>query len=192
MSLTGLAGTTLAPPMKKTRRGRPRGQRHLHPSTVVVEKLTPRLIARDMPHRRNLLEELRADQRAESVLGRMSLHGQISENMYLAGRQYAAVVGAYMATISPPHSLAGRSRGYDCPGNCPAPDADGDSCVCRLRRSRYMAAFEAIAQAGHQAVKAVNIAVIQDREVPFHMSSHLQWGLAALVGHFGLAGKKRS
>jgi hypothetical protein len=154
----------------------PNGQPHREPSD------SPRLVAAGMLHRRGLAELDQVDQRAESMLGRMRLRNQISETQFLAGQRFAKVVGAYLATIAPPGSLAGRGRGFDCPGTHPCPD-----CICAHRRAVYMAAHDHLAaMVGHRGVVAVKTVVINNLSCPFDLWQPLGWGLSALSHHFGI------
>jgi len=135
-----------------------------------------------MLHRKHLAVVDQIDQRAESVLGRMRLRGQIAEPQYLAGQRYAKVVGAYLATIAPPGSLAGRGRGFDCPGTDPCED-----CVCARRRAAYTSAHDHVMEkVGHRGAVAVKTVVIEDKPCPHYLLTSLDWGLSALSHHFGI------
>jgi hypothetical protein len=168
--------------MGTTRSGRKRklGARNTS-GRLIVERVSPKSIAALMPHRRALPERLQLNQRAECVLGRMSLHGEITNLQFLAGQAWASMVGSYVATINAPHALAGTGKGYDCP-----PDCLGE-CECSRRRERYQRAFEAVMVSAQQrGMKALNHTVIHDRECPIHWMPHLRWALTALVHHLGL------
>jgi len=141
-----------------------------------VDRLSPKAIAAAMPHRRDLCEEVRLDQKAESVLGRMCLRGLITENQYLAGRDWAHTVGAYLSTINPPRGLCG--GGWK-------PEVSEETAL--ERRNRYNAAYEAMWPAGHTAIMEVNRVAIHDQRCRW--LSSLRWGLTALVQHYGLAKK---
>lgn len=150
---------------------------------------SPRLVAMAMPHRKSLRENLQLDQRAESQLGRMRLRGQISESQFLAGARFSKVVGAYMATITPPSQLGGRGRALDCGGLCevPEPGKINQDCLCARRRVAYMAAFDHLmAIAGHRGAVAVKTVVCHNEPCPAYLCSALGWGLSALSQHFGI------
>ena len=154
----------------------PNGQPHREPLN------SPKVVAAGMLHRKHLSIDDQTDQRAESVLGRMRLRGQIAEPQYLAGQRYARVVGAYLATIAPPGSLAGRGRAIGCMGQSPCPD-----CVCERRRLAYTSAHDALAdKVGHRGVVAVKTVVIEDKPCPVYLQNALGWGLSALSHHFGI------
>lgn len=172
------------------RRGRHRKPGHRHPGGRLIRegehRLSPRVIAAGMPHRRGVRAEDRLDQRAESELGRMCLHGQIGEAQYLAGQAWAQVVGAYRGVIAGPRPLAGMGRGLNCKG-----EAFCDPCRCRAATETYGRAFESLQVAGHQATKATNHVAVWDRACPQAWLTPLGWGLAALAQHFGLTNRKK-
>jgi hypothetical protein len=173
------------------RLGRKRKSGRRKPSgDLVVDRLSPQAIAVMMPHRKNLPES--HDQRGESVLGRMSMtkdeHGVyfITMPQFLAGQAWASIMGSYLATIGPPHALAGTGRGYDCPGTC-----KGD-CECYRRRQRHAAAYKAvIADAGHVGMNALNRVVIEDKPVSFYGRRALVYALTALARHLGIDNRSR-
>ena len=152
---------------------------------VVIDRLSPRAVAAAMPHRRGLPVDFQLDQRAGSELGRMrgTKPPLINESQFLAGEEWARVVGAYLVTIEPPRGLAG--GGWK-------PEISEEQAL--QRRQRYMAAYDALATSrllGRPAIKAVNCVAIQDRACPWQWRPYLQWGLTALAEHFGLTGKRK-
>jgi hypothetical protein len=152
-----------------------------------VERVSPRSIAATMPHRRGLPERLQLNQRAECVLGRMSLHGEITNLQFLAGQAWASMVGSYVATINAPHALAGTGKGYDCVPNCLL-----WQCECARRREHYQRAFEAVMKtAQNRGMKALNHVAIHDRECPIHWLPHFRYALTALVHHLGLTSETK-
>jgi hypothetical protein len=175
----------------KVFRNRRRGQRY--PSGDLRQtKLSPLAIAAGMPHRRNLPSKCLSDQKGESELGRMALHGHITDLQFTAGQKYAAIVGAYRATIEMPHGLAGGGRGFDCMGDCPLPDGnESDDCICRNRKRRYDEAYKVLWKQGQKATKAVVTVAIYDNPCPVTWETELLWGLSALRDHFGLTSDKK-
>lgn len=185
--------------LQVARRGRHRKPGHRHPGGRLVHhdehRLSPRVIAASMPHRQGLPDVVlpngarlpgASDQRAESELGRMCLHGQISETQLLAGQGWASIVGRYRAVIAGPRPLAGTGRGFDCKGEelC-------NPCACRAASENYSGAFAALGSAGHIAAKAVNQVAVWDRPCPYPWKTPLLWGLSALAGHFGLTNRRK-
>lgn len=196
------------------RAGRPRKAGQRHPSGQLVQKskvekqIDDRVRTSRQPHRRMLRAEDRLDERAESPLGRLLIKGylgselvgketRISEQAHLrndAGTMYAQVVGAFRSTIEAPRSTSGSGRGSGCIseryGQGDACRWDPDSCACLKRRDRYMAAFEALAQAGRSVLMAVNrVAVAREAIAPEEMVN-LVAGLDVLVRHFGLTPRR--
>ncbi|UOK73002.1 hypothetical protein [Ancylobacter polymorphus] len=90
------------------KRGRPRkaGKRtasgQLSRSTIAVLERGEREAVMAQPHRASLPEELRMDQRAESVIGRMFLTGAISEAQYWAADRWRALVAQFHVVLATP------------------------------------------------------------------------------------------
>lgn len=90
------------------KRGRPRkaGQRtasgQLSRSTIAVLERGEREAVMAQPHRAGLPEELRMDQRAESVIGRMFLTGAITEAQYWAADRWRALVAQFHVVLATP------------------------------------------------------------------------------------------
>jgi len=163
------------------RAGRKRRSGRRKPSgDLVVVKLSRAAVAAGMPHRRGLPEAVRADERAESAFGRMRLRGHITELQFTAGNKWRKVVGAYLATIGPPHGLAGSGS---------ARDLSEDE--CERRKRECFEGVSAISRAGPLAVRAINRVVLEDCECPWKWRSPLVWGLVELVSYFGLTGNNR-
>lgn len=184
--------------MLTNRRGRKRKFRGSKPGAreVVVVELNPRTIAASMPHRRELPEAVRHDQRAISEVGRMCLFGRVSDHMERAAGMFVGSYGAYMATAGGPRSGAGNGRGYDCRGDPDEFDEAGrlvtvgcPDCECARRQRAYLSALGALKKAGAIAVKAVFLVAVHDRICPQKWLRPLDWGLAALVQHYGLTTK---
>ena len=154
------------------------------------------------PHRRVLPEEARFSEKAESLLGRMLLTGQLclahedddgrGNDRYEAGMLYAHAVGAYRSVIEAPRSTSGSGRGSACEIagiseiNC-APE----SCACLRKKQRYDAAFAALMRAGQRAAKAVARVAVHREAITLQDRVYLIIGLDALVAHFGLTGGGR-
>ncbi len=193
--------------MLTNRRGRKRKFRGSKPGLVVeVVELNPRTIAASMPHRRELPEAVRHDQKAVSELGRMYLFGRkygdkedcVSDEMELAGNMFLGHYGAFMATTGGPRTGAGNGRGFDCIGEPDEFDEMGrqikvgcKDCECARRKASYTGALDALKKAGTVAVKAVFLVAIHDRRCPPKWETNLLWGLAALVKHYGLTARRK-
>lgn len=181
-------------------RGRKRKIGDRHPSGGLIRKQPDdRTRISRQPHRRILPSDLRLSEQAESLLGRLFLIGKLrrtretdddqAELRYYAGHLYAAITGAYRASILAPSGLGGRSKGYACyPDDCMT---DANQCEC-LRRSRaYNGAFEALFRSGQRAAKAVAMVAIQDRLPAQEDYLWMLDGLDALSAHFGLTERKQ-
>lgn len=105
------------------RAGRKRKSGRRHPSGELVRDKRPddRVRASRQPHRRALKEGDRLSEKAESMLGRLSLQidpasdkkrpkSLISAEQFEAGELYARVVGKYRSTIESPPSGGGFGR----------------------------------------------------------------------------------
>lgn len=194
--------------------GRPRKAGARHPSGQLVQKsktekqIDDRVRTSRQPHRRGLRADDRLDERAESPLGRLLLKGylgaeffgrehRITEQAHLrndAGTMYAQVVGAYRSTIEAPRAVSGSGHGDSCIaeryGQADACKWDPDSCACLKRRDRYMAAYEALAQAGRGVLIAVNRVAIHREAIGAEEMVNLVVGLDVLVRHFGLTPRR--
>jgi len=173
----------------KNRHGRKRksGRRRYSNGRLVAEKGIDRLIiAARMPHRGPIPQNLLLDQKSECELGRMCLLGRITEEQYSAGRIYAGLVARYRAVLGGPAALTNGAHGFDCLGESPCPD-----CECMRRKNQWQEAHDALRTAGHDAVYAVQLVVLEDKELPRGHRPDLRppliWGLSALKQHFGLA-----
>lgn len=144
-------------------------------------------VARMQPHRRRFGENFR-DQKAESELGRLCLDGIISEPQYRAGQAYLALVIAMRRAIMAPKPDAGS---MDLNGGARATAINMDDFGDNAARSRYADAFCAMADAGRNAIFAVNDVVVYDklrREMRGTIVD-LRYGLNALDRHFSSSGK---
>lgn len=181
------------------RRGRKRkstGRRH--PSGQLVREAAPddRLRTARQPHRRVLPAADRLSERAESPLGRLNLREIISDEQYEAGARYAAVVGAYRATIEAPRVTGGSGRGVECTtawtGSAAWCRAYPGECRCTLRKARYDDAYDAVFSAGQRAAKAVARVAVHREAIADSDIGYLVAGLSALARHFGLTDRRRS
>lgn len=187
----------------KRRAGRKRKGGKRHPGGQLIKpQIDLKTRTSRQPHRRGLKDELRADERAESPLGRLMLREAINNDEYDAGARYAFLVGEYRATIGAPRTGAGSGRGFEClavviadllgkPGSLRGSCGDEESCACLRRRKRYEDAFEALGDAGRGALMAVNRVSVQGAEPAAEEIVYLVAGLRALARHFGLTGGPR-
>lgn len=185
------------------RKGRKRKSgRRTASGTLVRAPVDYRAMASLQPHRIRLPEALRADEKAESVLGCLNLiyrsskrtagnRPGITDEQYEAGRRYAVLVGAYLAMAGAPRSTAGNGHGsHEC--------LSGACETCQQTVDRYMRAHEAIGRdcAGiprlcRHTHAAVNWVVIDDHLCNAEQLEYLKRGLSALAQHFGLTNRGR-
>jgi hypothetical protein len=171
-----------------SRRGRPpkAGERY---ASGRLRPDDPRIVALAQPHRRG--EKFRLDQRAETPLGGLNIVGQLTDEQYEAGRQYAGVVGRYRVVIGAPRaspSSAGILVADGLGGGAPPLSID----EAERRKREYEAAYEALWDAGQRAAKAVaRVAVYGEAWLP-GMLSELRTGLSALAAHFRLTHARKS
>lgn len=187
------------------RKGRKRKQGRRTSTGALVRRplVDYRSMAALQPHRIRLPEALRADEKAESVLGCLNLIYRISkrtagnrpgitDEQYEAGRRYAVLVGSYLAAAGAPRSTAGNGYGtHEClTGACEK---------CQQTVDRYMRAHEAIGRACmgipricRQTHAAVNWVVIDDNLCNAEQLEYLKRGLTALANHFGLTNGRTS
>jgi len=121
------------------------------------------------------------NEKAESPLGRLRLVGAISEEQYLAGRQFANDVARYRRAIEAkrqPQSIAGFGQ----PIAGTAPDLDVEQALRVI--NNYMLAFESLGSRANQC--AVKHVVIQELELEPGLFRYLDIGLDKLISHYGL------
>jgi hypothetical protein len=155
--------------------GRKRKSGRRRRGRLIVDRMSPRVIAALMPHRRGLDEDKQLDQDASYELGRMKLRGQISEEQKLAGLDWARTYGGYLATIDGPKSPGARGFG-----------ADVTDVEALIRQKLYRDALKALWEAGNVYIRAVNLVALQDQECPEYLLKYLRMGLSALVLHYGV------
>lgn len=150
-----------------------------------------RLVAAEMPHRRDLPGHSQDDSRAESPFGRLLLNGKITPQQYGAGIRYRNIVLRYRAVMSiPPHSppsmsgiLLGKSGG----GKGLSLEEVAD------RRDAYNAAFEYLDQhGGHRCCVAVKTIAVYEHEHEHIDIRVLQCALNVLIAHFELTNRNKS
>jgi hypothetical protein len=164
------------------RPGRKRSNNPRYSSGRVVnsaerESVNRRDLAEFQPHRRGLPEAQRLDQRAESLLGRLNLRGDLTDQQYDAGKQFSAIVVAYLAVIDAPNPFA--SAGDGTRGRSVLGDDE-----CARRKERYDRAYEALWSAGQRPTRAVSSIAVHDREINLDLI-YLTNGLDKLSEHFG-------
>lgn len=150
------------------RAGRKRKEGKRYPSGQLKPVIKPddvlRVRTSRQPHRRAMKDELRTDERAGSVIGRLFLAGDIDAECYDALMRYAVIVGQYRSMIEAPRSTAGGGKGFECCANARAdsaeflktlfgpdmvvtaetPAIDPDTCACLKRKQKYDDAYEAV------------------------------------------------
>jgi hypothetical protein len=126
------------------------------------------------------LTELHSE-KAENPLGRLRLVGAISEDQYLAGREFGKDLIRYRRIIDckrDPQSIAGFAE--PCAKMPSEPSAD-EATKCL---TRYMLAFEAIGSRSSQL--AVKHIIAQERDLAPGLFKYLVNGLTRLVKHYNL------
>lgn len=121
------------------------------------------------------------NEKAESPFGRLRLVGAISEEQYLAGRQFAREVQQYRRVLDikrDRESIAGIGQ----PGS-PTPKELDDKKAVEILAS-YMDAYGAIGSRASQC--AIKHIVIQELELGADLFRYLTLGLNNLVRHYGL------
>jgi hypothetical protein len=161
-------------------RKRKKGPREPNGRMLRVKTIDPKAVAKSQPHRRGVPAALAHDPKAECMMGRLCLNGDISETQYEAGVKYRTAVMRYRSAIEAPRaseaSMAGVLAG---PSGGGAPISEQRQIDVR---NSYMRAFEAIEQAG--AARDVAHCAVFDRG-PFALDK-VQRGLDALAVHYGL------
>ena len=177
----------------KRRRGRPRkaGNRYksgnLRPTHEPA--ISPAAVAATQPHRAGL-GDCAADQKAESVLGRMALLGQITGLQFLAGQRYAAQWRAYLATLDGPRSpQRSQGRGQSCLG-CPTA-AEREKCACDLARRSWVRSASALHAIPGGIVVTARVCC-WDVPCPIWGLAMLRSGLDALALSLGLTTRNKS
>ena len=161
-------------------RKRKKGPREPNGRLKREKAVDPNAVARRQPHRRGVPAALAHDPKAECILGRLCLNGEISETQYEAGVKYRTAVMRYRSAIEAPRASAASMTGV-----IAGPSGGGTPISERRQieiRNGYMRAFEAIEQAG--AARDVAHCAVFDRG-PYVLEK-LQRGLDALAVHYGL------
>jgi len=138
-------------------------------------------VAKSQPHRRGVPAAVAHDPKAECMMGRMCLNGEISETQYEAGVKYRTAVIRYRSAIEAPRASEASMTGV-----LAGPSGGGTPISERKQielRNSYMRAFEAVEQAG--AARDVAHCAVFDR-APFTLDK-VQRGLDALAVHYGLS-----
>jgi len=123
-------------------------------------------VVRQQPHRRWLPEDKRADQRAETVLGRMRLGGMLTEAQYQAGVRWAAIVHRMHVALCVPRgpiSIAGKMV----PSGNEPPAEDDRPADFRTEEERHEAAMKdfniVLGKLASDEVRALDVVVVRDR-----------------------------
>ena len=161
-------------------RKRKKGPREPNGRVQRLKALDPKAVAKSQPHRRGVPAALAHDPKAECMMGRLCLNGDISQTQYEAGVKYRTAVLRYRSVIEAPRASEASMAGVL------AGPAGGGAPISERRqielRNGYMRAFEAIEQAG--AARDVAHCAVFDRG-PFALDK-VQRGLDALAVHYGL------
>lgn len=190
----------------RNRHGRKRKQRiTLSGKAAAIEpRVNYAALAELQPHRRDLPERFRGDDRAGTVLGELLLMGwlephdrggKLSERaicLYQAGRRFVTVVSRYHTMIGTPMTgavfgnpgseylcLGERACGLDPKGKRITP------CECLQRTKDYDGAHDALSEAGRPLLIAIKRVVVHDEPCPDNMLPALRVGLGVLDKHFG-------
>lgn len=165
------------------RKGRKRKMRARQPDGRVRPERTmsPAAIAASQPHRHNIPNIHKLDQRAESVLGRLAIHGAITSAHYRAGKRYAQIVARYRAVIeAPTHnppSLSGIMEARSSTGGI-IPDS-----LAKEFKDAYDKAFESM-EHNQKAQRRVARVAVYDEPCPDDCLDELRVGLDMLDQHF--------
>ncbi len=167
------------------RKGRKRKSGYRQPNGQLVRQVIDYTkLAAEQPHRRDLPADQRLSHDADTELGRLYLKKQIAEPQYLAGQEYARRVGAYMATICPPHNMTVSGRWSDCnPDLC---RKEPDECECARRLRDYQEFHEVVAKCGRRVEMIMKRVVINGLSPGNYELGILLVGLMALSKHMHL------
>lgn len=75
---------------------------HLSRSAAAMAQRNEIAMTQNQPHRRSVPKDMRSDQRAESVLGRLYLTGKISERECWAGEAYRSAMASFARIVASP------------------------------------------------------------------------------------------
>jgi hypothetical protein len=142
-----------------------------HAGTVEIKKVIKSYVP---------LTELHSE-KAESPLGRLRLVGALSEEQYLAGREFAKDVMRFRRIIE----CRGQSQsiaGFAEPAAARPREMDEEEALKGM--TKYMLAFAAIGS--HAAQRAVKYVVCQEEDLAPEHFKYLQMGLDKLIAHYGL------
>lgn len=170
--------------MSRAGRKRRNGRRHPNGRLAQERGLTPREVARAMPHRREF-GEAALDQKAESSLGRLVLQKDITVDQWVAGSAFRRAWGAFLTTIGPPKSILMAQGGVISCLGCQVA-AESENCLCARRRAFYEDADRELRESGTIAQVVVKRVVLHDEACLPGWLRFLQIGLDALAVHFGL------
>lgn len=164
--------------------GRPRKKANREPNGRAVRVyVNPKEQAASQPHRVVVPMKYRERPEAESEFGRLMLNGHITPAQHEAGTKYAELAAQYRAVLSAPPI---HPTGIDlCGGN--GGGGEMPTHVARAIKARYDKAFEACAEAGNRALRAVKDHAVFERKIgDFETLTQLKRGLDKLVDHFGI------
>lgn len=144
----------------------------------------PRAQIAAQPHRLAVAPQYREWPEAESEFGRMMLRGVITPAQFEAGSRYAQLAASYRAVWDMPPLTP---RAVDLTHHGVAVSQGMASEQARAIKRRYDEAFEACAEAGNRAQRAVKDHAVFDRKVSdFGALEYLRRGLDKLIHHFGI------
>lgn len=173
----------------KNRKGRKRKSGYREPSGRAMRiEVNYREMAALQPHRRDLPENIRTSERAESVIGKLNLLKVLDEQQYEAGRRFAVITGAFRAAIQVPRTTGGNGRGYPClPGYCLI---NSEHCECEQRIRRFNECVSVLMHVSQRSYNQVYRTAVSDEVCDLDNMPHLIWGLNALVRYFGLTNRR--
>lgn len=142
--------------------------------------------------RYGLSEKDARDQKSSTVIGRMYLHGQITEAEYEAGARFAADSTAYARCLQSPRGV-GVAETLSGSG-----DEEAQVRYVAVIRKAYENARDALKELqerdgyrGTTIFDAVRFIVEQDLELP-HLFPGLRIGLGVLAGHYQLTAVRKA
>lgn len=114
------------------------------------------------------------DQRCATELGRLQRDGAITLEQCNAGQEYARARHAYLVAIGAP---------WPHPTQPPPAAGEMDADAAKRARAIWLAASQALIDAGYAAHQAVQAVALED--APTKDVEYLRYGLRVLARHFG-------
>jgi hypothetical protein len=185
-----------------SRAGRKRKQGiRRHPcGQPVDERINVAAIAIAHPDRQALPETKRADERAGTFLGRLSIQGLLTDEQLEAARLFERLVRRFQQSVGSPSPTAAAIDLLGSGGGILILDpqeiefrrVEYDNAYCALNKGSHIARDGATIP-GHKALRAVSRVCVYGEGLPDGSTfTHLSTGLTVLVHHFGLTTKRKS